>query len=96
MAKATGRTTAKSDVVPRGRKGRERTAAPLTEVAPPTERAPVGEREASVTRQFELVERVRSYDTATDEEALNRAYVFAMKAHGAQFRESGAPYFTRS
>ncbi len=94
MAKATGRTRAKSDVVPRGRKGRERTAAPLAEVALPIERAPGGEREVGVTRQFELVERVRSYDAATDEEALNRAYVFAMKAHGAQFRESGAPYFT--
>ena len=33
-------------------------------------------------RQFELVERVRSYDPAADEDALNRAYVFAMKAHG--------------
>jgi GTP pyrophosphokinase len=45
-------------------------------------------------RQFELVERVRSYDTGVDEDALNRAYVFAMKAHGAQTRESGDPYFS--
>ena len=45
-------------------------------------------------RQFELVERVRSYDHAADEDALNRAYVFSMKAHGAQRRASGDPYFS--
>jgi len=45
-------------------------------------------------RQFELVERVRSYDPGADEDALNRAYVFAMKAHGLQRRASGDPYFS--
>ena len=45
-------------------------------------------------RQFELVERVKAYDPAADEEALNRAYVFAMKAHGSQTRASGDPYFS--
>ena len=45
-------------------------------------------------RQFELVERVRSYDKAADEDALNRAYVFSMKAHGSQKRASGDPYFS--
>ena len=45
-------------------------------------------------RQFELVERVRSYDPTADEDALNRAYVFAMMAHGAQTRASGDPYFS--
>ncbi|MEC9152673.1 MAG: bifunctional (p)ppGpp synthetase/guanosine-3',5'-bis(diphosphate) 3'-pyrophosphohydrolase [Pseudomonadota bacterium] len=44
-------------------------------------------------RQYELVERVKSYDPAADEDALNRAYVFSMKAHGAQKRASGDPYF---
>ena len=42
-------------------------------------------------RQFELVERVKAYDPAADEDALNRAYVFAMKAHGSQSRASGDP-----
>ena len=37
-------------------------------------------------RQFELVEKVRSYDPGADEGLLNRAYVFAMKAHGSQTR----------
>ena len=45
-------------------------------------------------RQFELVERVKSYDSGADEDALNRAYVFSMKAHGAQKRASGDPYFS--
>ncbi|MCA3254829.1 MAG: bifunctional (p)ppGpp synthetase/guanosine-3',5'-bis(diphosphate) 3'-pyrophosphohydrolase [Alphaproteobacteria bacterium] len=45
-------------------------------------------------RQYELVERVKSYDPDADEELLNRAYVFSMKAHGAQLRASGDPYFS--
>src|SRR5258707_157994 len=45
-------------------------------------------------RQFELVERVKTYDPGANEDALNRAYVFSMKAHGAQKRASGDPYFS--
>ena len=45
-------------------------------------------------RQYELVERVKGYDPSTDEDALNRAYVYAMQAHGAQTRASGDPYFS--
>ena len=45
-------------------------------------------------RQFELVERVRAYDPTASEDMLNRAYVFAMKAHGSQTRASGDPYFS--
>ncbi|MDC0158593.1 bifunctional (p)ppGpp synthetase/guanosine-3',5'-bis(diphosphate) 3'-pyrophosphohydrolase [Rhodospirillaceae bacterium] len=45
-------------------------------------------------RQYELVERVKAYDPSTDEDAVNRAYVFAMKAHGSQVRASGDPYFS--
>jgi GTP diphosphokinase / guanosine-3',5'-bis(diphosphate) 3'-diphosphatase len=45
-------------------------------------------------RQFELVEMVKSYDPDADEDMLNRAYVFAMKAHGSQKRASGDPYFS--
>ncbi len=44
-------------------------------------------------RQWELVERVRAYDPDADEAALNRAYVYAVKKHGSQTRESGDPYF---
>ena len=45
-------------------------------------------------RQFELVDLVRAYDKNVDEALLNRAYVFAMKAHGTQMRASGDPYFS--
>ncbi|MBI5163252.1 MAG: bifunctional (p)ppGpp synthetase/guanosine-3',5'-bis(diphosphate) 3'-pyrophosphohydrolase [Magnetospirillum sp.] len=45
-------------------------------------------------RQFELVERVKSYDPTADEDAINRAYVFATKVHGSQLRASGDPYFS--
>ncbi|MSO92945.1 MAG: bifunctional (p)ppGpp synthetase/guanosine-3',5'-bis(diphosphate) 3'-pyrophosphohydrolase [Rhodospirillales bacterium] len=45
-------------------------------------------------RQYQLVEKVKSYDGGADEDALNRAYVFAMRAHGAQQRASGHPYFS--
>ena len=45
-------------------------------------------------RQYDLVERVKSYDPSADEDALNRAYVFSMKAHGTQMRESGDTYFS--
>jgi GTP pyrophosphokinase len=45
-------------------------------------------------RQVDLVERVKSYDPGADEDALNRAYVYAMKMHGSQTRASGDPYFS--
>ncbi|HEX2724817.1 MAG TPA: HD domain-containing protein, partial [Beijerinckiaceae bacterium] len=44
-------------------------------------------------RQYQLVERVKRYNPAADEALLNRAYVYAMKAHGSQKRASGDPYF---
>ena len=47
-----------------------------------------------VMRQYDLVERVRRYNPNTDEALLDRAYVYAMKAHGTQTRASGDPYFS--
>jgi RelA/SpoT family (p)ppGpp synthetase len=44
-------------------------------------------------RQYELVERVMKYDPDANEDLLNRAYVYAMKAHGNQTRASGEAYF---
>jgi guanosine-3',5'-bis(diphosphate) 3'-pyrophosphohydrolase len=44
-------------------------------------------------RQFELVERVQTYNPHTDEALLNKAYVYAMRKHGEQKRASGDPYF---
>jgi GTP diphosphokinase / guanosine-3',5'-bis(diphosphate) 3'-diphosphatase len=45
-------------------------------------------------RQYELVDRVLKYDPGADEALLNRAYVYAMKAHGHQKRASGDPFFS--
>ncbi|HEY9163563.1 MAG TPA: bifunctional (p)ppGpp synthetase/guanosine-3',5'-bis(diphosphate) 3'-pyrophosphohydrolase, partial [Magnetovibrio sp.] len=45
-------------------------------------------------RQFELVELIKAYDPHADEDMINRAYVYAMKAHGSQIRASGDPYFS--
>ena len=44
-------------------------------------------------RQYELVDRVKRYNPNTDEDLLNRAYVYAMRAHGTQKRASGDPFF---
>ncbi|MGD9800682.1 MAG: bifunctional (p)ppGpp synthetase/guanosine-3',5'-bis(diphosphate) 3'-pyrophosphohydrolase, partial [Parvularculaceae bacterium] len=48
---------------------------------------------AHLIRQHELVDKIRAYDPHVDENLLNRAYVFSMKAHGGQTRKSGDPYF---
>lgn len=45
-------------------------------------------------RQYELVDKVRAYDGRVDEDLLNSAYVYSMKAHGSQMRASGDPYFS--
>jgi GTP diphosphokinase / guanosine-3',5'-bis(diphosphate) 3'-diphosphatase len=45
-------------------------------------------------RQFELVDRVKQYNPEANEDLLNRAYVYAMRAHGEQKRASGDPYFS--
>jgi (p)ppGpp synthase/HD superfamily hydrolase len=47
-----------------------------------------------VLRQYELVDRVLSYDPQANEALLNRAYVFSLQAHGSQKRASGDPYFS--
>lgn len=44
-------------------------------------------------RQYELVERVKRYNPSANEALLNRAYVYAMMAHGSQKRASGDLFF---
>ena len=51
-------------------------------------------RKPQMMRQYDLIERVRRYNPNTNEPLLNRAYVYAMKAHGEQRRASGDPYFS--
>ncbi|TVR10036.1 MAG: bifunctional (p)ppGpp synthetase/guanosine-3',5'-bis(diphosphate) 3'-pyrophosphohydrolase [Salinarimonadaceae bacterium] len=44
-------------------------------------------------RQYQLVERVKRYNPNTDETLLNKAYIYALRAHGSQRRASGDPFF---
>ena len=44
-------------------------------------------------RQYELIDMIKAYHPNVDEDAVNRAYVYAMKMHGSQKRASGDPYF---
>jgi guanosine-3',5'-bis(diphosphate) 3'-pyrophosphohydrolase len=61
---------------------------PADDVSPPKRRKP------RMMRQFELIDRVKQYNPAANEDLLNRAYVYAMRAHGEQKRASGDPYFS--
>lgn len=45
-------------------------------------------------RVHELVDAVKSYAPGCDEALIERAYVFAMKAHSEQRRANGDPYFS--
>jgi RelA/SpoT family (p)ppGpp synthetase len=56
--------------------------------------AQAGKQPPRLMRQYDLIERVKRYNPATSEALLNRAYVYAMKAHGQQKRASGDPYFS--
>ena len=64
-----------------------RTRAPLEQnigvVSQGTE-IPKVSRKRQMMRQYDLIERVRRYNPDTNEALLNRAYVYAMKAHGEQ------------
>src|SRR5215218_2477698 len=51
-------------------------------------------RRKPIMRQYDLIDRVKSYNPNANEDLLNRAYVYAMKAHGTQTRASGDPYFS--
>jgi guanosine-3',5'-bis(diphosphate) 3'-pyrophosphohydrolase len=65
----------------------------LVQVADRQQEAVEAKRKPMI-RQYELVEKVKAYDPNANEDLLNRAYVFAMKAHGTQMRASGDPYFS--
>ena len=60
----------------------------------PTPVKPARASRVRMMRQYDLVDRVRAYNPDTDEDLLNRAYVYAMMAHGEQKRASGDPYFS--
>ncbi len=51
-------------------------------------------RSQPIMRQYDLVDKVLSYNPKANEALLNRAYVYAMRAHGQQKRASGDLYFS--
>ncbi len=69
-------------------------AAPSLAAAKESSKASAKAPRSRMMRQYDLVERVRAYNPDTNEDLLNRAYVYAMKAHGTQTRASGDPYFS--
>jgi guanosine-3',5'-bis(diphosphate) 3'-pyrophosphohydrolase len=58
------------------------------------EAVPAPPRKPQLMRQYELIDQVKQYNPNADEDLLNRAYVYAMKAHGEQTRDSGDPYIS--
>jgi RelA/SpoT family (p)ppGpp synthetase len=58
------------------------------------EAPPAATRKPQLMRQYELIDRVKQYNPNANEDLLNRAYVYAMKAHGEQTRDSGDPYIS--
>ena len=74
---------------PRAPAARGPNLVPLDGEPPPPKR-----RKPRLMRQYELIDRVRQYNPTTNEELLNRAYVYAMRAHGEQKRASGDPYIS--
>src|SRR5579885_535642 len=82
--------------LPRLRKQSSRRAPPVPTPAAISQQVekPQSARKPPMMRQYDLIERVRRYNPHTNEALLNRAYVYAMKAHGEQRRASGDPYFS--
>ncbi|WMS43397.1 bifunctional (p)ppGpp synthetase/guanosine-3',5'-bis(diphosphate) 3'-pyrophosphohydrolase [Acuticoccus sp. MNP-M23] len=77
----------------------EAPATPAADAGRPGDTAPANADAAAkparqMMRQYELVERVASYNPGSDEALLNRAYVYSMRKHGHQTRASGDPYFS--
>ncbi|MFZ3226463.1 MAG: bifunctional (p)ppGpp synthetase/guanosine-3',5'-bis(diphosphate) 3'-pyrophosphohydrolase [Xanthobacteraceae bacterium] len=56
--------------------------------------APLPKPRKRLMRQYDLIERVKQYNPTANEDLLNRAYVYAMRAHGEQKRASGDPYIS--
>ena len=86
--------SARTDDLPRQQNQRpsQRTVEPAPPIVP--EAAEPKKRKPQMMRQYDLIERVKSYNPNANEDLLNRAYVYAMMAHGSQTRASGDPYFS--
>jgi guanosine-3',5'-bis(diphosphate) 3'-pyrophosphohydrolase len=87
---------ASTDLPPMRRPARNRAPLERDSKAVPhlIERSGKSKLKPPMMRQYDLIERVKRYNPRTSEGLLNRAYVYAMKAHGEQKRASGDPYFS--
>jgi guanosine-3',5'-bis(diphosphate) 3'-pyrophosphohydrolase len=73
----------------------QRAVEPAPPIVPAVEaEEPKKGRRPRMMRQYDLIEKVKSYNPNANEDLLNRAYVYAMRAHGTQTRASGDPYFS--
>src|SRR6187401_384282 len=86
--------SARTDDLPRQQNQRpsQRTVEPAPPIVP--EASEPKRRKPQMMRQYDLIDRVKSYNPNANEDLLNRAYVYAMMAHGSQTRASGDPYFS--
>jgi guanosine-3',5'-bis(diphosphate) 3'-pyrophosphohydrolase len=71
-----------------------RVVEPAPPIAPAEVEEPKKGRRPQMMRQYDLIERVKAYNPDANEDLLNRAYVYAMMAHGTQTRASGDRYFS--
>ncbi|MBV8839030.1 MAG: bifunctional (p)ppGpp synthetase/guanosine-3',5'-bis(diphosphate) 3'-pyrophosphohydrolase, partial [Alphaproteobacteria bacterium] len=87
---------AQTDNLPRPQNQRpsQRVVEPAPSIAPAETDEPKKARRPQMMRQYDLIDRVKAYNPNTNEDLLNRAYVYAMMAHGTQTRASGDPYFS--
>ena len=85
---------ARSDLPRMQKQAPTRAPLELSVAVPQPVEKPAQSRKPPMMRQYDLIERVRRYNPNTNEALLNRAYVYAMKAHGEQRRASGDPYFS--
>jgi GTP diphosphokinase / guanosine-3',5'-bis(diphosphate) 3'-diphosphatase len=86
---------ARSDLPRMQNQPRPRVPAALAPALVPLDgEAPPVKARKRLMRQYDLIERVKQYNPAANEELLNRAYVYAMRAHGEQKRASGDPYIS--
>jgi RelA/SpoT family (p)ppGpp synthetase len=87
---------AQTDNLPRPQNQRpsQRAVEPAPPIAPVEVEEPKKGRRPQMMRQYDLIDRVKAYNPNTNEDLLNRAYVYAMMAHGTQTRASGDPYFS--
>src|SRR6188474_1072358 len=86
--------SARTDDLPRQQNQRpsQRTVEPAPPIVP--EATEPKKRKPQMMRQYDLIDRVKTYNPNANEDLLNRAYVYAMLAHGSQTRASGDPYFS--